>query len=156
MRSDIYSNGRHLLWSLLFGFAAYVNLNDSDALIWTLVYAIPFLLSVIQLLFFTLEGFGPYFMLLMLQGVYIVWMTIRWYTLDVRSAGGFSISTEEGRELGGLVLLYIWLFVSLREHILRKTSSRTSSQRKLHFVIALSVVTLSAIFFILHSIFGFI
>ncbi|XP_045381212.1 transmembrane protein 220 isoform X1 [Lemur catta] len=123
------------LMAAFFALAAFVQVNDPDAELWVVVYAIPAVLTL-------LVGFNP------LVTGNIIWRSVSAVhtLLCVAWAAGLAYSLllhgqqsilheEEGRELSGLVIITAWMSLC-----------RTSSKNPVGGRIQLAIATVIALF----------
>ncbi|XP_072045669.1 transmembrane protein 220-like [Amphiura filiformis] len=113
-----------MLWTIccvcmicFFSLAAYVQINDPDGPLWMAIYGLPAVLTFLQVSFFKFKSHWMISRLMWLHtavcflgALYISYGLL--ITKDTSNYGNLRwYEKEEGREMGGLVFVVLWLML---------------------------------------------
>ncbi|KAL1487000.1 hypothetical protein MTO96_046714 [Rhipicephalus appendiculatus] len=109
------SNG---VMAVFFAMASYVQLNDPDALLWIVAYALPWFASIseaLQLSWWSRELRTRFTSAaIMLSGGLLV-LSVWFWLQDVTCIGFNPVTCEHGRESGGSAISLVWLLLLRRD-----------------------------------------
>ncbi|XP_065898878.1 transmembrane protein 220-like [Dysidea avara] len=144
---------RQMSWPLLaaggvfFGLATAAQFNDPDPELWMPIYGVPCVLTSLALIAPTVTESLTWMLVIILD----MFSTLLLFVYTMWSGGVSDVTSglhnEAGRELAGLVILNIWLFILLL-HSPWFLSSRWSTLRMFLLTIILSIVGVGIVYYV--------
>jgi hypothetical protein len=107
----------NVIMTIFLAFAAFVQHNDVDYMLWITIYAIPCFMSLFQVILPMINRYYLYHIIIrVLLVIYILLSTAFSYEFAIKSYNSDNynpLHSEEGRELLGLIIIVIWILISV-------------------------------------------